>query len=184
MKLSKQAAGIAKVTARGASTAISTALLLTLSMPATANPVSVTVPVTATFVAPTCTLTVPVTHNIGSMMSGSEASYSGLSIGINCGTDTVTSRLYASVLGGTVVDGTTVKMDGAGSVTSANPPVLRMLDGVTPVALDGSGASSDSSAFCAGSVTRDCVLTPRVSVPANASPGSAKASLRFTLRYS
>lgn len=151
---------------------------------AIANPVTVTVPVTATFVAPTCTLSVPVTHNIGSMLSGTETNYRGLTIGINCGTDTVTSRLYASVLGGTVVDGTTVKMDGAGSVTSANPPVLRMLDGVTPVALDGSGANSDSSAFCAGSVTRDCVLTPRVNVPANASPGSAKASLRFTLRYS
>lgn len=150
---------------------------------AVASTASVTVPVTASFVNPTCTLTVPTSHNIGSMMGGSEANYRGLTIGINCGADTVTSRLYASVPGGTVVDGTTVKMDGVGSVASGNPPVLRMLDGTIPVTLDGSGATSDSSAFCAGSVTRDCVLIPRINVPATASPGSAKAILRFTLRY-
>ncbi|EGT1548438.1 hypothetical protein I3G99_002370 [Salmonella enterica] len=151
---------------------------------AIASPVSVTVPVTATFVAPTCTLSVPSTHNIGSMLSGTDASYRELTIGVSCNNGAVSSRLYATVLSGTRVDASSVRMNGTGSVSSGNPPVLRMLDGVTPVALDGSGASSDNSAFCAGSVTRDCVLTPRVNVPANASPGSAKASLRFTLRYS
>lgn len=159
-------------------------LLVSVTGKVTANPVSVTVPVTATFVAPTCTLSVPSTHNIGSMLSGTDASYRGLTIGVSCNNGAVSSRLYATVLSGTRVDASSVRMNGTGSVSSGNPPVLRMLDGSTAIALDGSGASSNAGAFCAGSSTRNCTLTPRVNIPANATTGNAKASLRLTLRYS
>ncbi|EBP2552148.1 type 1 fimbrial protein [Salmonella enterica] len=157
---------------------------------AVASTASVTVPVTATFVAPTCTLSLPnttnATHNIGSLQTGTDTTYARLNIMVDCNNGLTVGRLYASTVSGTPdgSGGLAVKMNGSGSATSANPPVLQMLDGKNPVTLNGSGASSDSGTFCYGTTTRICTLTPRVNVPANAEAGSAKVSLRFTLRYS
>lgn len=155
-----------------------------------ASTASVTVPVTATFVAPTCTLSLPnttnATHNIGSLQAGTNTTYAGLNIRVDCNNGATVGRLYASAVSGTPdgSGGLAVKMNGSGSATSANPPVLQMLDGSNPVTLNGSGASSNSGTFCYGTATRTCTLTPSVNVPANAAAGSAKVSLRFTLRYS
>lgn len=159
-------------------------MLLTILVLASAGVQATTVSVRATLTNPTCTLTVPAAHNIGSIQVGTEASYKSLTIAVNCNNGTVASRLYATVLSGTQVDENTIRMNGTGSATSLSPPRLKMLEGSSSIALDGSGASSNAGAFCVGSTTRNCVLTPQVNVPSDAAAGSAKASLRFTLRYS
>ncbi|HBD3707518.1 TPA: hypothetical protein KJD73_003956 [Escherichia coli] len=105
---------------------------------------------------------------------------------MDCNNGETVGRLYASAVSGTLdgSGGIAVKMNGSGSATSANPPVLQMLDGSNPITLNGSGASGTVGTFCYGTATRTCTLTPSVNVPANAAAGSAKVSLRFTLRYS
>ncbi|EDT0233589.1 hypothetical protein GPD67_003660 [Salmonella enterica] len=160
--------------------------LLALSLFVSTEVMAVTVGITANLNVPTCTLSLPdtATHNIGSLEAGTDKSYKGMRVTVNCNNGSVSGRLYATVRSGTLDGSSAVKMNGSGSATSANPPVLQMLDGSNPVTLNGSGASSNSGTFCYGTATRTCTLTPRVNVPANAAAGSAKVSLRFTLRYS
>lgn len=156
---------------------------------AVASTASVTVPVTATFVAPTCTLSLPnttnATHNIGSLQAGTNTTYAGLNIRVDCNNGPVAGRLYATVRSGTLSGTSAVRMDGSGSATSTAPPLLQMLDSNNKaITLNGSGSSGTTGTFCDGSGTRTCTLTPSVNVPADAAAGSAKVSLRFTLRYS
>ncbi|EBG2149361.1 hypothetical protein CDG14_20920 [Salmonella enterica] len=155
---------------------------------AVASTASVTVPVTATFVNPTCTLSLPdsATHNIGSLEAGTghEKPYRDMRISVNCNNGNVAGRLYAGVSSGTLDGTNAVKMNGSGSATSANPPVLQMLAEGVAIRLDNGGATDNAGAFCYGTTTRTCTLTPKVNVPTNAAAGSAKVSLRFTLRYS
>ncbi|POT23921.1 hypothetical protein C3433_26765 [Citrobacter freundii] len=163
------------------------ALLPVLLMPQRAGAATADVTIEGVVTAPTCTLTAPLTHNIGSMEVGKSYAAPQLTIGVGCGSHSVASKLYATVISGTLVNSTTGKMDGAGSVQSAAPPEfsLSWISGfvTTSILLDGSGATSDAGTFCSGVATRGCDIVPAVSVPANATPGSAKVGLRFTLRY-
>ncbi|EIP9141949.1 hypothetical protein C3433_23280 [Citrobacter freundii] len=161
------------------------ACLTALLMPQWAGAATADVTIEGVVTAPTCTLTAPLTHNIGSMEVGKPFDAPRLTIGVDCGSHSVASKLYATVISGTMMSDILVYMDGAGSVASAAPPILTLiyLGGRRNVILDGSGATNDLNTFCVGTTTRTCILEPAGSVPENATPGSAKVSLRFTLRY-
>ncbi|ECW1762734.1 hypothetical protein GAT06_19520 [Salmonella enterica] len=147
---------------------------------------AVTVGITANLNVPTCTLSLPdtATHNIGTLEAGTDKPYKGMRVTVNCNNGSVSGRLYATVRSGTLDGTSAVKMNGSGSATSANPPVLQMLAEGGAIRLDNGGATDNAGAFCYGTTTRTCTLTPKVNVPTNAAAGSAKVSLRFTLRYS
>lgn len=165
-------------------------LMMTLSvgiMSGTALAATADVTIDGTVVRPTCTLSTPATHSLGTMTSGKETSYAEMKVKVLCNNGAVSSRLYVGVQSGTVSGSTAVKMNGTGSVASNNPPLLQLLNVLNqnnPVILNGSGSTSDSATFCSGTTTRDCNLKPKVDVPYDAATGAAKASLRFTLRYS
>ncbi|MCO5784258.1 hypothetical protein [Citrobacter meridianamericanus] len=160
--------------------------LLVASLLVSKETLAVTVGITANINIPTCTLSLPdtATHAIGTLEAGTHKPYKDMRIAVNCNNGNVAGRLYATVRSGTVEGTTAVKMNGSGSATSANPPVLQMLAGGTAIRLDNGGATDNAGAFCYGTATRTCTLTPKVNVPSSADAGSAKVSLRFTLRYS
>ncbi|EAT8962734.1 hypothetical protein K4580_001787 [Salmonella enterica] len=132
-----------------------------------------------------CSLNVPATHNLGRMSAGTKQYYRELNVNVDChGQQSVMTRVAVQAVNGTIVDSDTVQMNGLGSTTSVNPPLLQMATNkggkYYPVTLD--GALGDR--FCFDNETpRNCSLTPIVNVPVNAQSGSVKVNLRFTIMH-
>lgn len=143
---------------------------------------SATVTLKATFMAPPCTLTVPDTVFLGSILRGQQ-NYRPFSVEIACPTATETA-LYAEVVSGTLTSGSTTRMDMTGPVNTGTPAQLWLMapDG-NAVMLDGSGNDSLASRFCGGNSNRSCSLTPYTQVAADTPRGQTTATLRISVAY-
>lgn len=151
---------------------------------AVASTASVTVPVTATFVTPTCTLSSSTsTLSMGTLAAGASGNTGSFRLSLSCD-GTVNSRIYARIPSGTSSGSLTgtdkVRMSVNNSIP-AYPATVQLLSNGTAIRLDG---NSSAGTFCSGSSTnRECTLTARYDVPGNTTAGSARASVAFTVAY-
>lgn len=153
---------------------------------AVASTASVTVPVTATFVNPTCTLSSSTsTLSLGTLTAGASGNTGSFRLSLSCD-GTVNSRIYARIPSGTSSGSLTgtdkVRMSVNNSIPTY-PATVQLVSGSSVIRLDGSGASYASGAFCSGTSNRNCDLTARYDVPRNTTAGSARASVAFTVAY-
>lgn len=163
-------------------------LALGVMSTAQANPVSVTVPVTANFLAPTCTVSSsPSSINLGTLMAGSSGDHSTgvFTLTLSCN-GTVNSRLYASIPGGSssgALSGSNTLRMSVNNTVPANTATVQLVDTSYNSVIQLNGNSSIGT-FCSGSSTwRQCSLRPRYTVPANTATGNASASITFNVAY-
>ncbi|WP_144345475.1 hypothetical protein [Shewanella xiamenensis] len=131
------------------------------------------VPITVTFLAPPCTVSVPSDVAMGTITYGLKT-YRPIDIQVNC-SSAFRSSLYAQALGvlesGTIntvlMEGTTAKfwLNAEGSTTK-----LTLI-------------GSSGVPFCQGNNSRTCVVTPSTLVALGDKHGSTYTIIRFNLRY-
>lgn len=147
-----------------------------------ASTATATVTITATFTAPPCTLTLPDTVHLGSILQG-EQTYRPFEIRIACPAPT-SSALYAEPVGGSVISGTPSRMTMSGPAGATGTPAQFWLKAEgKDILLDGSGATDATKGFCTGTVDRTCVLTPFTQVAADTPRGQTTAVVRFSVVY-
>ncbi|KLW85417.1 hypothetical protein SP99_04579 [Enterobacter sp. BIDMC92] len=148
-----------------------------------ANSASATIPVEVTFIDPPCSIVVPDTVNLGTMLTGTH-SYDPFYITINC-TSIKNSAIYAEIVQGTLTSGYVDRMDMISPVGSTGSPVQFWLvdpDG-KPISIDGSGNTNPANQFCEGSETRQCSLIPSTLISSDTPRGQTQAVLRFSIVY-
>lgn len=131
------------------------------------------VPITVTFLAPPCTVSVPSDVALGTIGYG-QKTYRPIDIQVNC-SGVFQSSLYAQALG-TLESGTidTVLMEGTTAKFWLNAE-----GSTTKLTLIGSSGTP----FCEGSNSRTCVVTPSTLVVQGDKHGSTYTIIRFNLRY-
>lgn len=137
---------------------------------------SATLPLSASFTAPPCTISVPAVVYLGSIPYGTQA-YPPLTITLNCPAP-AKAEIYAQSLAPLVSGLTdTAEMKGA----DAWAQFWLEAEGAK-VKLNGENNTTDSG-FCLGSASRTCSLTPKTWVDAQASAGERSAVIKFNIRY-
>lgn len=149
------------------------------SAQAVTNSSPVTIPITATFSAPTCELETPKEVFLGSMLQGTR-NYNSFSIKITCN-GTIESSLYASQKGGTPADNYGMTMTGPAGETGTAAILWLSTDDGNHIHL--AGTDIDSDLFCRGNATRDCQLTPSVRVSSDTPRGKTEAIISFNMVY-
>ncbi|MBC6504730.1 fimbrial protein, partial [Citrobacter freundii] len=141
-----------------------------------ASTATATVTITATFTAPPCTLTVPPTVFLGSILQGKQT-YRPFSIDIACPTPTNTA-IYAQQISGTIVDSSGTRMAMSGP-PGGTPAEFWLESESKEIDLAGGGAGDATKGFCAGDTNRSCMLTPFTQVATDTPRGETTATVRF-----
>ncbi|EAA7288980.1 fimbrial protein [Salmonella enterica subsp. enterica] len=141
-----------------------------------------TVTLKATFTAPPCTLTVPPTVFLGSILQG-EKTYRPFSIDISCPSP-VRTVVYAQQMGSSLVSGNAARMEMSGPAGASGTPAQFWLNAEgKDILLDGSGATDETRGFCDGTTNRACTLTPSTLVAPDTPRGQTTATIRFSVMY-
>ena len=143
---------------------------------------SATVTLKATFTAPPCTLTVPPTVHLGSLLNGTQ-SYNPVKIDINCPIPTNTV-IYGEQIGSAMVGGNASRMEMTGPAGVTGTPAQFWLSTAgKEIDLTGDGATDTTKGFCAGTDNRSCTLTPSTVVVPDTPRGQTTATVRFSVMY-
>lgn len=141
------------------------------------------VKINVTFVAPTCTINVPSTYNLGVLQLNQTKEHSPLMVKWSCdGGYAVKTALTASVVSG-VLDSTKdrVKMLGEDGHANGTTLALKHQESGQKIKLTG----SESDGFCSGVAvgSRSCELVPITETHSNDIPGRINSTLRFAITY-
>lgn len=143
---------------------------------------SATVTIKATFTSPPCTLTVPDTVFLGSLLNGTQTHYP-VKIDISCPTS-VSAVIYGQQVGSSLVTGSSTQMAMTGPAGSGGTPAAFWLSAEgKDIDLTGDGATDEAKGFCAGTDNRSCTLTPSTRVEADTPRGQTTATVRFSVMY-
>lgn len=158
--------------------------MLCLARYAGAVPVydSVTIPLTITTTAPSCTVDVPAEVQLGTIVIPLTPQllppFPTFAVSVNC-PSSVKMEVYAQALTPLKPGSrTTMHMEGGSGARSE----LAMRVGQEFIYLDGDSSPADTG-FCAGSDTRTCDVQPIIDIPGNVEPGERTAAIRFNVRY-
>ncbi|EGB2808529.1 fimbrial protein [Salmonella enterica] len=147
-----------------------------------ATTATATVTIKATFTSPPCTLTVPDTVFLGSILPGTQT-YRPFSIDISCPSPTNTV-IYGQQMGSSLVAGSSTQMAMTGPAGGSGTPAAFWLSaGNKDIDLTGGGATDGTLGFCAGTDNRSCTVTPSTRVMPDTPRGQATATVRFSVMY-
>lgn len=147
-----------------------------------ATTATATVTLKATFTAPPCTLTVPDTVYLGSLVNGTQ-NHNPVKIDISCPTP-ASAVIYGEPVGSPLVAGSTTRMAMTGPPGSGGTPAAFWLSTEgKDVDLTGAGATDKTLGFCAGTANRSCTVTPSTLVTPDTPRGQATATVRFSVMY-
>ena len=149
---------------------------------AATNTATATVTIKATFTAPPCTLTVPATVFLGSLLNGTQ-SYSPVKIDISCPVPT-NAVIYGQQVGSALVAGSRTQMAMTVPAGSSGTPAAFWLSAEgKEIDLTGDGATDETLGFCAGADNRSCTVTPSTRVTPDTPRGQTSATVRFSVMY-
>ncbi|EIK6281968.1 fimbrial protein [Salmonella enterica] len=158
------------------------ALLAAGHPPVQAVTTTATVTINANFTAPPCTLTVPPTVSLGSILPGTQ-SYRPFTVNIECPVP-VSSVIYGQQMGSTTIPGNSTRMAMTGPAGSSGTPAEFWLNVEgKDIDLTGDGATDAKLGFCAGTDKRSCTLTPSTLVVSDTPRGQTSATVRFSVMY-
>ncbi|POT58545.1 fimbrial protein [Citrobacter amalonaticus] len=165
--------------------ALSSSLVLLIAGPhpvQAATTATATVTIKATFTVPPCTLTVPPTVHLGSLVNGAQTHYP-VKIDISCPTP-VSTVIYGQQVGSSLVAGSSTRMAMTGPTGSSGTPAAFWLTAEShEVDLTGDGATDKTKGFCAGTDNRSCTVTPSTLVVQDTPRGQTTATVRFSVMY-
>ncbi|KAB7714799.1 F18 fimbrial protein FedE [Plesiomonas shigelloides] len=144
---------------------------------------SATLTINVTFVAPTCTIDVPSTYNLGGLQLNQTKEHAPLMVKWSCeGADPVKTALTASVVTGTL-DSTQDKVKMLGEDGRENGTTLSLKEKSSGQKIKLTG--SDTDVFCSGNAVgdRSCELIPITETHIGDAPGQINSTLRFAVVY-
>lgn len=148
-----------------------------------ATEATATLTINVTFTAPTCTITVPPTYNLGILQLNETKEHSPLVVDWSCeGGGPIKTALTASVVTG-ILGSTQDKVKMLGEDGSENGTTLTLKEKSSGQNIKLTG--SDVDVFCSGTATgsRSCELIPVTETHQGDTPGRINATLRFAVAY-
>ncbi|EBP9818083.1 fimbrial protein [Salmonella enterica] len=147
-----------------------------------ASTATATVTIKAKFEVPPCTLTVPPTVFLGSILPGTQ-NYRPFTIDIECPVP-VSAVIYGQQMGSAMVSGSRTRMAMTAPAGSGTPAAFWLSTEGKEIDLTGNGALDATLGFCAGTTDkRSCTLTPSTLVEADTPRGQTMATVRFSVMY-